>query len=467
MARNIDVHSSTVQTMTWMGVKMSLKFVSNIVLTRLLSPDMFGIAAIGNSLMSGIGMFSDFGIQQNIVRSSRSDDHYYQTAWTVQLLRGLVLTVVILLLAKPFARFFEADDLTTFLLIVAASNLAIGLSNVELLRDFRHAMLWKLAVLDGIAALVGLATMTVWAWISPSYVALAIGSVVSSSMFVLGTFIVYPRHNCRLRLEKEAVADLVGFGKWVLISTVIVFATSQVDRLALGKLVSLHLLGIYSIAWIWASIPYQILEKWAQRVFFPLVSHRIRRGSGEEAILAVRRMYVLLAGIATIIMYVVSDVMVAILYTLDYQGVALLIRQLSGVFLLSTIEQSYSHILTAHGRPRDKIVGQILSLVLFGVALLPAFYWANMVGIIGLLAMAAGVRILWIVYQLFGFKLAELRFDIIVVGACFLIAVLLHGVVGAYDNRWYQAPVSLAIMGVALVVALIIYRRLRSTCEAL
>ncbi|MHB1140954.1 MAG: oligosaccharide flippase family protein [Sulfuricaulis sp.] len=466
MTSNVDVHGGTVWTMIWMGLKLSLKFVSNIILTRLLSPDMFGIAAIGNALINGIGMFSDFGIQQNIVRSTRSDDHYYQTAWTVQLLRGIVLTIVIVLLAKPFAWLYETDDLTTFLLIVAASNLAMGFNNVELLRDFRHAMLQKVAVLDITAALVGLTTMVVWAWISPSYTALAIGAVVSTSTLALGTFVVYPWHNCRLRLEKEVVADLVSFGKWVLISTVLAFATTQMDRLALGKLVSLHLLGLYSIAWMWASMPSQIFEQWAHRVFFPLVSQQIRSVTGEGTIWMARRIYVLIAVTAAIVMYVASDTLVGILYTMDYQDVSSLIRQLSIVFLLYTIEQSYSHVLIAYGRPRDKIVGQILSLVLFSAVLLPAFFWANVSGVIALLAVSAGVRILWMTYKLFAFKLTELRFDIIAVGVYFAIAPLLHSIISAYANRWHQAWASLATGGVALIVALVAYRRLRSICRA-
>lgn len=465
MTRSVDVHGGTVWTMIWWGLKLSLKFVSNVILTRLLTPDMFGIAAIGNTLISGIGMFSDFGIQQNIVRSARSDDHYYQTAWTVQLLRGLVLTVIIALLAKPFAWLYEVDGLTTFLLIVAASNLAMGLNNIESLRDYRHATLRKIAIIDNVGAVLGIGVMVLWAWLSPSYIALAVGALASTSLFTLGTYLAYPRHNCRLRLEKEAMVDLVGFGKWVLVSTVLAFATMQMDRLALGKMVTMHMLGLYSLAWMWATMPNQILEQWAHRVFFPLVSHYIRNESAKATIWSARRLYILLAGMAAVVMYAVSDVLVASLYTLDYQGVSLLLRQLSIVSLLYTIEQSYSHVLIAYGRPRDKIVGQVLSFALFGVALLPAYYWADVAGVIGLLAVVAGVRIMWISYQLFAFKLTELRFDIIFVVMYFPVAVLLHAIVGANDNRWYQVSAALAIGGVALIIALVAYRRLRSICE--
>lgn len=471
MTKRVDLHGGTVWTMIWWGIKLSLKFVSNILLTRLLTPDMFGIAAIGNTLFSGITMLSDFGIQQNIVRSSRNDDHYYQTAWTIQLLRGLVLTLIIVLLAKPFAWFYEVDGLSTFLLIIAVSNLAMGLNNIESLRDYRHAILRKVAIIDIMGAMFGIGIMILWAWFSPSYVALAVGALASTSLFSVGTYVAFPRHNCRLRIEKEALADLLGFGKWVLVSTVLAFATMQMDRMALGKLVSMHILGLYSLAWMWASMPNQILEQWAHRVFFPLVSQYIRNETALETIWTARRLYVLIATTAAILTYAVSDILVTTLYTAEYQGVALFIRQLSMVFLLYTIEQSYSHVLIAYGRPRDKIAGQVFSVVLFGVALLPVFYWGNVAGVVALLAITAGIRISWMAYQLFALKftslakLAELRFDIIVVIMYFPTAELLHMVISAYDNRWYQVSAALLSGSAALLAALFAYRRLRNICE--
>ncbi len=453
--------------MIWWGLKLSLKFVSNLILTRLLSPEMFGVAALGNAMISGIGMFSDLGIPQNIVRSKRDDSRYYQTAWTLQMLRGLGLTIIIVLLAKPFAILYENDGLVVFLYIVAASNIAMGLNNIEILRDLRHARLRRMAVIDNIAAIVGLTAMALWAWFSPSYVALAVGALVSTATFTLGTYVVYPRHNCRLQLDKDAVTDLVGFGKWVLLSTVLAFATTQMDRLTLGKLVTLQMLGLYSIAWIWASVPNQFLEQWSARVFFPLVSQNIRDQSVGGIVSTARRTYVMLAGISAIFMYSVSDVLASNLYSVEYHGVALLIRQLSIICLLLAIEQSYSHMLIAEGRPKDKILGQVFSVALFGVGVVPAFSYAGVAGLIALLAASASIRIIWIAYQLFGFKLRELGVDGIVVSLFFAISPGLHSVVGAMPNRWYQILTAMAVGCIVLLIALWAYRRFKNEHEQL
>jgi O-antigen/teichoic acid export membrane protein len=466
MTKKVDVHGGTVWTMIWWGVKLSLKFASNIILTRLLTPDMFGISAIGNAVMSGINLFSDFGVGQSVIRSRRIDDHYLQTAWTIQLLRGLGIALIVMLLAKPVAWFYHVDGLATFLLIVAASNVSMGLNNIGSLLDYRHAMLRKIAINDMVAAVVGLGAMVLWAWISPSYIALAVGSLVSTTVFMLGTYFAYPKHNYRFRFEKETIAEMVGFGKWVMISTILGFATMQMDRMALGRMVTMHVLGFYAIAMVWASTPNQILEQWASRVFFPLVSQYVRNDTDLKTIWSARRLYVLLSVVSASVMYATSDIIVTTLYTLEYHDISLYIRQLSIVFLLYSIENSYSHVLIAHGRPREKVIGQLLSVILFGVALLPVFYWADISGVIALLAVSSGMRIIWMAYRLFTYKLAELWYDFLAVVIYFPIAMLLHYILGFYDNRWYQISAAFIAGMASLVIALVAYRRLRRICES-
>ena len=71
---------------------MVIRFGSNLVMTRLLVPQMFGVMAIATVIMVGLAMFSDLGLRQSIVQSRRgSDPVFLNTAWSVQIVRGLIL----------------------------------------------------------------------------------------------------------------------------------------------------------------------------------------------------------------------------------------------------------------------------------------------------------------------------------------------------------------------------------------
>ena len=78
----------------------ALRLGGNLIMARLLVPDMFGIMAISTTLSVVLHLLSDVGLRQNIIQSPRGDDPLFlNTAWTVQLLRGILLFAVTLLIA--------------------------------------------------------------------------------------------------------------------------------------------------------------------------------------------------------------------------------------------------------------------------------------------------------------------------------------------------------------------------------
>ena len=69
-----------------------LRFGSNLLVTRLLVPKMFGVMAIAMLVIIGLGMFSDLGLKPSVVHSRRGDDPVFlNTAWVTQILRGMLL----------------------------------------------------------------------------------------------------------------------------------------------------------------------------------------------------------------------------------------------------------------------------------------------------------------------------------------------------------------------------------------
>src|SRR5437763_480806 len=87
-------------TLVGFGASQAIRFGSNLFLTRLLAPDIFGVVAIAIIISIGLEMFSDLGLRPNIIQSKRGDDpDFLNTAWVVQILRGLVLWIGALLIA--------------------------------------------------------------------------------------------------------------------------------------------------------------------------------------------------------------------------------------------------------------------------------------------------------------------------------------------------------------------------------
>ena len=69
-------------------------------MTRLLVPEMFGVMALVATIANVIWLLSDIGLGQNIIQSRRgAEPAFLDTAWVVQIVRGLLLWGVALLLS--------------------------------------------------------------------------------------------------------------------------------------------------------------------------------------------------------------------------------------------------------------------------------------------------------------------------------------------------------------------------------
>jgi O-antigen/teichoic acid export membrane protein len=434
----MNLGRSTFWSLVWYGSKTSFRFISNMILTRLLSPEMFGIAAIGNAILNGIGMFSDIGLTQSVTRSRREDGAFFQTAWTLQLARGLLLMAVVLILAVPVGMLYDSTAVTTFLLVVAFSQLAMGLNNIEVLRDYRIAELRRVALIDLCAAVVGLSIMVAWALMQPDHIALAVGALCSTATFTLLTLLWYPRSNCRLQFERPAAGEILRLGKWIFISTILAFFIMQMDRLALGKLVPLEWVGFYSIAWIWASIPSQMLGSWSTQVLFPLVTRIVAEGRDMAAVRKTRRAYGIVTALASCLLYGASELLVAVLYKDNYAAVATLMRPLVAVAMMAAMEQSYTDLLNGFGIPNEKILGQLVSVVLFIVLLWPAFLLAGIKAIIYLLVATGALRVLWCAWRLHARFRQDLAFDVGLFAAYLVCAEAMFRLNTLAPNRWVQ-----------------------------
>ena len=74
------------------GLSQVGRLVGNILLAALLFQEAFALMAIVGAIIQGLVMFSDIGLGPNIVQNKRGDDRdFLDTAWTLQVLRGIVL----------------------------------------------------------------------------------------------------------------------------------------------------------------------------------------------------------------------------------------------------------------------------------------------------------------------------------------------------------------------------------------
>src|SRR5690349_6913234 len=164
------------------GAVQFLRLLNNVVLARLLAPQIFGLMAIVNAIRTGVELLTDVGISQNIVSSRRGEDPvFYDTAWTLQVFRGLALAAACFLLAAPLSAFFGQRELTPVLRVASLFFIFNGFDSTargllqKRLDIARYSRFEVYVTIFAVAAQIAIAfiTQTVWA--------LVLGSVVTGA----------------------------------------------------------------------------------------------------------------------------------------------------------------------------------------------------------------------------------------------------------------------------------------------
>lgn len=238
------------------GGAQGLRLISNLILTRLLFPEAFGLMAIVTVITAGLSLFSDTGAGPSIIQSKRGDDpDFLNTAWTIQVFRGLALWLIVLAVAVPVASLYGEPQLTEILPIAGLTLLIQGFKPTTVYTVNRHLAIGNLIRIKLSTQFVSLLITLALAWQLQSVWALVIGNIIGSSLGTIANHAFLPGIKNKFRFEQDAARQLFQFGKWVLLSTAAGFIVNQGDRAILGLYVSLETLGIYNIGYFLASIP--------------------------------------------------------------------------------------------------------------------------------------------------------------------------------------------------------------------
>lgn len=256
-------------------ITQGLRLGSNLILTRLLFPEAFGLMALVSVVLVGLQMFSDTGIGPAISRSARGDDQgFLDTAWTVNVGRGVLLWLLCCGFAWPLAAIWEAPELRQLLPVAGVTLLISGFNPTRIDTANRHLNLGRLTALDLAAQVFGIAAMVGLALNWPSVWALVLGAILGSVAKLVLCWWGLPGPANRFRWEAAAAHELLHFGKWILLSTTCGFLLSQGDKAILGGYLSLEALGIYNIGYFLASFPALLAGAVVARVMIPLYRAR-------------------------------------------------------------------------------------------------------------------------------------------------------------------------------------------------
>jgi O-antigen/teichoic acid export membrane protein len=181
--------------------------------------------------------------------------------------------------------------------------------------------------------------------------------------------------------DRSSLRDIVGFGKWIFLSSVIGFAAANGEKLILGGTLSAQDFGVFSIASLLLAAIVGLVGSLNAHLVFPGLSEALRGGDAQARKVYTRVQQIadaILGGIAGLAL-VLGGWVVHILYDARYAEAGWMLQYLA-LGLVAMRYQVLEQMMFAHNQPGWVTLSNCLR-ALAVVVLVPLGYaWGNVHG---------------------------------------------------------------------------------------
>jgi lipopolysaccharide exporter len=370
-----------------------LRALSSVALTRLLPPEVFGIAGIIGSIAFIFAMISDLGFQAFVVRHPDGDKaRFLDVIWTIRLIRAAVLTALLLVLARPIALAIGKGELTPVIAVSAWLFLIEGLSSLSLVTALRERLLMRLSLLETAIVVLQLLLSILLAMLWGNYWSILVAMLATSAVKSIASYLIFPNARRALAYDARYSRELWRFARFVTGSSVISMVLIQCDKVVLARVFPLDVLGYYMLATNLALAPASFTSAYASRVLYPHYA-RVWRETPERL---AHEFYARRGRISLLFMLGAGGIIgaagliVGLFYDERYAQAALYLRLLAMSPLLGLTSMAANEVLTASGRIQVTFHANVAKIGWLAVAGPTAFY---AFGPLGLIAVVGAIEL--------------------------------------------------------------------------
>lgn len=408
------------------AASQALRLVSNLVLTRLLFPEAFGTMALLQTILIGVTLLTDLGFSMSIIRSERGNTQdFLNTVWTLQIIKGILLAVLIFIFSNPLSQFYENPNLSQFINFMGIIAILNGLKSTKIDLAQRNLDVRSVLAIELSSQILQFFVTVLLAMHYKSIWTLLIGYATQSAILSLSTHLFLKGPQQRLMLNADIISEVFRFGGWVMISSTLIFLTGEGQNLLRAKFMSLDFLGQTSIAISLALLGWTAIQKLASSVIFPAYSHIIRSAPQDlhRRVRESRRLQLTFGWISVWCFIIFGPTLISILYDERYSDSGYILQAVAASLIVYFLSSTYLGLPEALGRP------EISAFVIFsqgsltaGGAIIGGIFFGPW-GVIasGLISGLALYPITLTIYSKLGFK--DPIFDIIGL-ALFMFSIL-------------------------------------------
>lgn len=354
------------QTIQYGGEKV-IFLIRLIVLAKLLTPFDFGLLAIASLAIDVLMRLSNFGMTTALVQLDDASQDHYDSAWTLDLLRALAITVIVYFAAPIIADLVMEPRVVNILRVLAIRPIIDSSASIMIARFSRNLNFRALVYLQLPKALTNtLLSIFLARWLGVW--ALVVGTLGGSLVFLVQSYLLAP-HRPRLVFHAESIQPLARFGRWVFLTSIVMMLSQTSLRVVISRQLGAAELGLYYLAASLAFMPTDIANQVVGAVAFPFYS-RLQKNF-QEATLAFRSILMSVAVLllpVSVLMIAMAPSLVNDVFGQSWAGTVNIIRILAVINIFDVLGETISPILNGTGHPEKiLVIESVQSLMLISV----------------------------------------------------------------------------------------------------
>ncbi|MDE2590009.1 MAG: oligosaccharide flippase family protein [Patescibacteria group bacterium] len=374
----------TVRSLSWTGaLRVTIRvitFFRIVLLARFLTPGQFGVFGIASIVYSFLDTFSDIGLTIFFIQTTEPINIYLSTVWILSILRGVFMTICILVFAPVVISFFHNNNVYGILLFISLVPFIRGFINPSVLLFQKDLIFEKEYLYRSFLYFIDSLVVISVAFLTRSAVSLVAGMVISAVFeTLLSFFIVKPLPKFSTNIKK--IKHILHAGKWITFSGIATYFFQNGDDIVVGKLLSSSSLGLYQMAYKLALLPNTEISNNAATVTFPVytkIAHDLQRL--KRAVLKTTGLVSLFSIIIAVILYIFPNQIIGIILGKQWEAAAPVLQILVIYGALRSISGSIIPAFLALKMQKTVAVINFVSLATLMIGVIPCILFYGLRG---------------------------------------------------------------------------------------
>ena len=296
-----------------------LVLVSISILARVLTPSEFGLVAFAAVVTTVLDTVSDLGVSQALILVDDEEvEEKADTAWTLGMILGVALCLITAALGPVAATFFDEPALTVMLPVLGFNFIlrAAGVTHFALAQkqiNFRTRTIAELSdvvVRGGLGIALALAGAGAYSLVG--------GYLAGSAAMTIALWTLV-RWRPSVRIRRADLAGLLRFGGGVTLLDIISMVVTNVDYLAVGRVLGKFQLGLYTLGFRLPQLLILNLSVVAGLVLFPAFA-AVERTALAAAYLTSLRYLLMLSIPMAVLLYLLAEPIVLVAFGPKWLG---------------------------------------------------------------------------------------------------------------------------------------------------